>query len=489
VAGDSLSIGARLPELAARIDSAVGQQLDRLVIAHHARRLRRLGQHQTLDSPAGGWAAAACPPRQGNRLDVYVDGTEALAEVASAIETAQSSIWLAGWFFSPAFQLRAEQAQGLRELLAQAAERVEVRVLMWAGAPLPLFHPDRKEVRSVREALTEGTRVQVALDARERPLHCHHEKLVIIDGEVAFVGGIDLTSYAGDRLDTNEHLARGSLGWHDATTRIRGPAVADVADHFRLRWQEVTGEQLPPLPPPQPTGEVELQVVRTVPEKVYRRLPKGEFTILESYLRALRAAQTLIYLENQFLWSPEIVTVLADKLRNPPEDRFRLLVLLPAKPNNGNDDTRGQLGVLAAADDGAGRFLACTLYQSGSNGRPVYVHAKIGIVDDSWLTVGSANLNEHSLFNDTEMNTVAHDQALAKATRVKLWSEHLEQPVAELDHDPAEIIDQLWRPLAGEQLERRRQGQPLTHRLLLLPHVSRRSNALRGPINSLLVDG
>jgi phosphatidylserine/phosphatidylglycerophosphate/cardiolipin synthase-like enzyme len=365
-----------------------------------------------------------------------------------------------------------------------------VRVLAWAGAPLPLFHPDRKEVRAVCEALSGGTRVRVALDSRERPLHCHHEKIVVVDSEAAFVGGIDLTTYAGDRLDTPDHPARGSLGWHDATTRVRGPAVADVADHFRLRWQEVTGEQLPPLAvAPNVSSEVELQIVRTVPEKLYRRLPKGEFTILESYLRALRGAEKLIYLENQFLWSPEIVAVLEDKLRNPPDERFRLLVLLPAKPNNGNDDTRGQLGVLAASDDGAGRFLACTLFQPGNGARPVYVHAKIGIVDDRWLTIGSANLNEHSLFNDSEMNVVTHDEALAKATRLELWSEHLQRPIAEIDGDPARIIDAYWRPLATEQLERRRQGQLLSHKLLLLPHVSRRANALRGPINGFVVDG
>jgi len=98
-----------------------------------------------------------------------------------------------------------------------------VRVLAWAGAPLPLFHLDRREVRAVRDELSEGTRVQVALDARERPMHCHHEKLVIADGETAFVGGIDLTSFAGDRLDTARHPTRGSLGRHDAAARIRGP--------------------------------------------------------------------------------------------------------------------------------------------------------------------------------------------------------------------------------------------------------------------------
>ena len=93
--------------------------------------------------------------------------------------------------------------------------------------------------------------------------------------------------------------------------------------------------------------------MRTVPERIYQALPRGEFSILESYAGALRSAQRLIYLENQFLWSAEIVEILREKLRNPPNDRFRLLLVLPAKPNSGADDTTGQLGLLADADDGA----------------------------------------------------------------------------------------------------------------------------------------
>jgi phosphatidylserine/phosphatidylglycerophosphate/cardiolipin synthase-like enzyme len=463
--------------------------VERLVVAHHRRRLRRLGREEVLDAPAGGWASTGSRPRQGNSLEVLVDGVEALSELAAAIEAARSSVWLAGWYFSPDFRLRHDSHKTLSEVLGELAERVEVRLLAWAGAPLPLFHPDRGEVRTAAEKLGGNPGVAVALDARERPMHCHHEKLAIIDGQQAFVGGIDLTSYAGDRLDSSEHRPRGSLGWHDATTRIRGPAVADVAEHFRVRWHEVAGERLDEPPAPEPAGNVELQIVRTVPERVYRSWPRGEFTILEAYLRALRSAQRLIYFENQFLWSPEIVSVLADKLSDPPGDRFRLLVLLPAKPNNGNDDTRGQLGLLAQADDGAGRFLACTLYQAGDNACPIYVHAKIAIIDDAWLTVGSANLNEHSLFNDTEMNVVTHDPGLAGQTRINLWAEHLDLPVDELQGDPASIIDEKWRPLAEEQLRRRQHGEPLTHRLLRLPHVSRRSDALRGPLNGLLVDG
>jgi phosphatidylserine/phosphatidylglycerophosphate/cardiolipin synthase-like enzyme len=83
--------------------------------------------------------------------------------------------------------------------------------------------------------------------------------------------------------------------------------VADVANHFATRWLEVTGERLPRTPPPPPRGEHEVQVIRTVPEKIYDSLPQGDFRILESYLRALRSARSLIYLENQFLWAPQVV--------------------------------------------------------------------------------------------------------------------------------------------------------------------------------------
>jgi phosphatidylserine/phosphatidylglycerophosphate/cardiolipin synthase-like enzyme len=202
---------------------------------------------------------------------------------------------------------------------------------------------------------------------------------------------------------------------------------------------------------------------------VYQALPTGDFRILEAYVRALRSARELVYLESQFLWSPELVAILAEKLRDPPTDAFRMIVLLPAKPNNGEDDTRGQLGVLVDADRDE-RLLACTLYQEGRRA-PVYVHAKIGIVDDRWLCIGSANLNEHSLFNDTEACVITCDEALVRETRRRLWREHLQ------DDD---VSFERWRERA--------EHDPYD-RLALLPHVSRRTRRFLGPLNSLLVDG
>jgi phosphatidylserine/phosphatidylglycerophosphate/cardiolipin synthase-like enzyme len=328
------------------------------------------------------------------------------------------------------------------------------------------------------------------LDARERTLHCHHEKLVVVDDTVAFVGGIDLTSLQGDRHDTRRHPADRPIGWHDLMTRVEGPVVTDVADHFRRRWNEVAGEELPAPSVPPPAGSSTAQLVRTIPEKTYEFAPRGEFTILDSYLRALRSAQRLIYLENQFLWSPEVTEILIDKLRRPPHDAFRMVLLLPRKPSNGADTTRGQLGRLIDADDGARRLLATTLVaHDHERTAEVYVHAKVGIVDDEWMTIGSANLNEHSLFNDTEVNLVTDDPELIRHTRLRLWAEHLQRPPADVDGDPADVIDHVWRPIAADQAGRRSRGQPPTHRLTLLSGVSRRTGRLKGPLRGLLVDG
>ncbi|MGW5237869.1 phospholipase D-like domain-containing protein [Monashia sp. NPDC004114] len=487
----------RAPGLA-WLDAGVGDGIEAVLRRHHRRRLGRLGWSDVLDPPrpsteagAQTWWSRQAPFRSGNSLEVLLDGADALPEMERAIRSAQHHVHIAGWHATPGFQLvRGPGAVRLRDLLAEVAERVPVRLLLWAGPPLPLFEPTRKMVHLAREEFIRGSRVQCALDKRERTMHCHHEKIVVVDDDVAFVGGIDLTDLQGDRYDDELHHPRMPLGWHDAAVRLRGPVVGDVARHFQQRWTAVTGDDLPAPDQPAPAGELDVQLLRTVPEDVYAFAPRGEFTILAAYLRALRSAERFIYLENQFLWSPEVVDVLAEKLTHPPHPDFRILLVLPARPNNGADTTRGQLGRLLEADGKEGRLLATTIgAHDGSEHAPIYVHAKIGIVDDRWLTIGSANLNEHSLFNDTEVNVLVCDRGLARTTRLRLWSEHTERPIEEIDGDPCTVIDQTWRPTAHEQAIRARAGQPQTHRLRLLGSVSRRADRLQGPVRGLLVDG
>jgi len=475
-------------------DVLLGRALERSMAAHHRHRLRRLGRLEALEPGDDGvpWCREAPPPRDGCSIEVLIDGVEVLPAIAGAIRGARRSVRIAGWHSAPHFALeRGEPPTVLRELLAQAVARgVDVRVLLWAGAPFHVFTPARADVRADARELAHDTGVRVAVDDRERLLHCHHEKLVVVDDEVAFVGGVDLTDLGGDRWDTSRHPARGRLGWHDAGARLRGPIVADVAEHLDLRWTAVTGEQLPAVPVPARAGDVTAQLLRTVPEHVYDAMRGGAFGILEGYMRALHAARELVYLESQFFWLPEIVDLLAAKLREPPSDRFRIVVLLPSKPNNGQEDTRGMLAQLADADRGRGRFLATTIdAMTGSTVDRLYVHAKIGIGDDRWLTIGSANLNAHSFFNDTEVNLQVFDGALARNTRLRLWSEHLGLPAADIAGDPADVVDGHWIPIARREADRRRAGQRREHRLRELTPSSRKIERLLGPMDAIVVDG
>jgi phosphatidylserine/phosphatidylglycerophosphate/cardiolipin synthase-like enzyme len=260
-----------------RVDDLVGETIERVMRAHHLRRLRRRGAGEAIDPGPGGWARAATfAPRPGCRVEPLVDGAEALSRVAEAVRSAQSHVHLAGWHFDPSFRLE-ENGPTLRELLAEAAQPVDMRVLAWAGAPLPLFHPARREVRRTRDELLDGTRISMALDAKERPFHGHHEKLVVVDDEVAFVGGIDLTDLAGYRLDSSEHARRRGLGWHDTAVRLEGPVVADVAEHFLMRWRSIADDEPPrPAIAPEISGGIEAQLVRTVPEWLYDGCRDGE---------------------------------------------------------------------------------------------------------------------------------------------------------------------------------------------------------------------
>ena len=444
-----------------------------------------------------GLRASGDPPvREGNRVEIHIDGAEALPAMQRAMLEARSHIYLANWFLSPDFRLvrgasdrSSDDGPTIRELLADLATRVDVRVLLWSGPPVPWSPLGRLGIKHTRDELTRGTNVRCLLDHRQRPLHAHHEKILVIDDRVAFVGGIDHTALRGDRFDSAEHALREGVGWHDMAAELRGPAAADVAAHFRLRWAGVSGESLPLARPGERAGTHDVQVLATIPQAIYPSVPRGVYRILEAYRRALSSARHLIYIENQFLWSPEIVEILRQKLLAPPEDDFRVLLLLPAKAATGTDDTAGQLGALLEADRDD-RLFASTVYSRvASESRPVYVHAKLAIVDDRWLTVGSANLNDHSLFNDTEVNLAVYDREIARSTRERLWAEHLEMPVSGVSGHPTTVIDELWKPRAEEQSRLRAAGRPMTHRLAKLPNVSRRSERLLGPLQNLFLDG
>ena len=173
------------------LDSLIGDGVEAAVKLKHRRRLHRLGWDRALaPDDSGLWAAGDPPPREGCALQVLIDGAQALPEMAHAMRGAQRYIHITGWHLAPHFELvRDERTEVLGSLLAELAETVDVRILVWAGAPVPAFHPTRKEVAKAVQNLVRDTRIRCETDPREHPFHCHHEKTIVIDGTVAFVGG------------------------------------------------------------------------------------------------------------------------------------------------------------------------------------------------------------------------------------------------------------------------------------------------------------
>ena len=122
---------------------------------------------------------------------------------------------MTGWHVAAAFELvRGESPVVLGRLLAELAERIDVRILVWAGAPVPAFHPTRSEVEEAVRNLVRDTRIRCETDPREHPFHCHHEKTIVIDGEAGLC--------RGDRSDQRRRRPLRLLG-------ARGPPPAGLA--------------------------------------------------------------------------------------------------------------------------------------------------------------------------------------------------------------------------------------------------------------------
>ncbi|HSN11800.1 MAG TPA: hypothetical protein VLS51_06815, partial [Propionibacteriaceae bacterium] len=177
----------------ARADDAAGRLLESLIRTHHRRRMARNGSSSVLDlDPDSATATDGSPLRHGNSVEILVDGNAAFSSMLDTIRGARHSVHIAGWHAMPDFALtRGNDSVTLGNALRDAATRAQVRVLMWGGAQLPVIHPTRSDAREARDGFDKIPGVVAALDHREYLQHCHHEKLVVVDGEVAYVGGLD----------------------------------------------------------------------------------------------------------------------------------------------------------------------------------------------------------------------------------------------------------------------------------------------------------
>jgi phosphatidylserine/phosphatidylglycerophosphate/cardiolipin synthase-like enzyme len=359
---------------------------------------------------------------------------------------------------------------------------VDVRVLLWDTYTLPSQPtPNPKNVQDILESFG----IRCLLDDSHKgllnhPLMAHHQKTAVVDSRLAFVGGIDMMVENDgdfDRWDTKGHpyhtrLRVGKDGkmphsWHDVHVLFGGPAVGDVERNFRQRWNALVElhQRDSSLLLPEPSAQVpevathtrrstsrgkavRLQVTRTIPKGIYSFAPEdGIATILETYQRAFAQAKRFIYIENQYFWRRTFLGFENPGLGLPHpdmEELMRLLaealargvvvvLLLPDNPNVGREFTDEGLKFLwelapQAVANGTLQVytLGSSLQEKGQTlYRSIYVHAKTTIVDDVWLTLGSANLNNRGMRDDTEMNVAIAHSEMARRLRILLMAEHV----------------------------------------------------------------
>jgi phosphatidylserine/phosphatidylglycerophosphate/cardiolipin synthase-like enzyme len=402
----------------------------------------------------------------GNDVHPLVHGATYFAELLARVRAmgAGDLLLFTDWRGDPDERLDGPDTAVASVFCAAASRGVVVRGLLWRSH-LDRFQFSEQENRSLGDDI-EAAGGCCLLDMRVRPGGSHHMKIVVLrhpsrpERDVAFVGGIDLCH---SRRDDSAHegdpqrqpmaaIYSSRPPWHDLQALIRGPAVGDVETIFRERWEDpapltrnpvhrlrdlATGEDhrpkpLPPqLPDPQPCGTHAVQFLRTYP---YRRsgysfAPDGERSIARAYLKVLPRARSLIYLEDQYLWSTEVVSVLADALRANPG--LHLIVVIPRFPDqDGKVSTPPNLvaraDALALLDAAGGRRVAVYGLEN-SAGTPIYVHAKVCIVDDTWAIIGSDNFNRRSWTHDSEASCAIIDESglFASRLRLALGTEHL----------------------------------------------------------------
>lgn len=432
------------------------------------------------------------PWTAGNLVIPRVHGAEYFARLLEVLEATKDGdrVFLTDWRGDQDERL-ADDGPTVGQVLAAAGRRgVEVRALLWRShSDLTRFNA--KENQQL-DMLINETGGEALLDERVRRGGSHHQKLVVVrrrdrhEEDVAFVGGIDLchgrrddAEHAGDPQPAPLDERYGPTPpWHDAMLEIRGPAVAHVLDTFSERWEDPTPvdhrnpyralvhriarmprhpEELPERwePPPE-AGPHQVQVLRTYPSKRprYPFAPDGERSIARGYARAFERARQLVYVEDQYFWSAEIVGPLADALRTRPE--LQVIAVVPRYPEQDSPVTSpamhyGQRLAWERLREAGGRRFA--MYDlENRDGVPIYVHAKMCIVDDAWMTFGSDNLNVRSWTHDSELTCAVVDTEgrLPREVRASLWAEHLDLPPDDprlLDLDGATA---LWAERAAD---------------------------------------
>lgn len=394
-----------------------------------------------------------------SRLRVLVDGEEYFRTLAQTFARAERQIHLSGWDLDPATELwKGDPPEPWASSLDRVpsprfGEHLDDLVARRPGLRAHLLAWDFGTVFAVKRYLapvyhldwTSHWRVQVRLDGAHPLGSCLHVKAVSVDDTVAFVGGMDVSRYRWDRpghepVDPLRTDPRGrpSPPWHDQQLMVEGPAARMVADWQRRRWALATGKVLAPVAEGSsrwPPGlgphlrDVEVALLRTEPAWA----DEGESREIEAaYMAVIAAARRVIYLENQYITSMRIAAALARRLE---EEDGPEVIILSSQRSSGileqatMDVLRGDFLRLLRQADRHHRLRVLAPFASAD--QYIKIHSKVALVDDWYLSCGSANLASRSLGLDIELDLALEARGPAEEATRAFIPAHRERLLAE----------------------------------------------------------
>jgi phosphatidylserine/phosphatidylglycerophosphate/cardiolipin synthase-like enzyme len=363
------------------------------------------------------------------RAALIVDMADYFDAAMSAMRKAKHTIHLLNWAFEPQTLFHPQpgctgpeddRIANFLKTLANDNPKLDVRILCWQSA-LPVAATQNWFPLADRKEFT-GSNVKFVLDGKLPMGASHHQKAIIIDEAIGFCGGGDI---GPDRWDTHEHLDDNPRrqktkhahsnsdkdfdSRHEVMGVVEGAAAKALGLLFRERWARCTGEELPEPPKTRPAWpaqvkpqftQVEVGLSRT--HGAWKHHPEVR-EVERLHLEAIAQARRCIYMENQYFTSPLIAAALAARLREPGGPEV-VLIGTEHSPSFFDEATMDRTRVrfietLKRADK-HGRFQAYSPVTT--LGRIIIVHAKLAIIDDRLLRIGSANINNRSMGFDTE---------------------------------------------------------------------------------------
>jgi phospholipase D1/2 len=384
---------------------------------------------------------------------------------------AERYLFVAGWQFdSEVALLRGPDAEGaplplkfLPFLESLCARRPELSIYLLAWDFSLVYALEREWLQRIRFGVGTPRALRFQFDTHPLAGGSHHQKFVVVDGQLAFVGGMDICDA---RWDDRDHAPLHPLrvnaagapcrANHEVQAAIVGDAALDLAEIFVARWQNACGEKLAlPDPPETPASRFDLteltggDLLPIAASEVWisRTSIAAEgppvCEIRTAYTGALRSAKSFIYAETQYFTSRSITLALLERFRDRSLPKLSVAIVLP----RGADSTKEHfalgeaqsavLGVLEETARAEGHDLAffCSV---AADDNATFIHSKVVIVDDDFLTIGSANLTERSMGADSELALIWRSNGDAKvaadirAVRASLLAEHAARSPAEL---------------------------------------------------------